>query len=54
MPTLPVLLDLVDLLHGWYPPSTADSWDAVGLVAGDPEQPVRKILFAVDPASRGG
>lgn len=44
------LADLVDLLHGWYPPHTADSWDAVGLVAGDPEQPVRKVMFAVDPS----
>jgi len=28
----------------------AESWDAVGLVCGDPEQPVSKVLFAVDPA----
>ena len=47
---MPTLSDVADLLHGWYPPATADSWDAVGLVAGDPEQEVRKILFAVDPA----
>ena len=46
---MPVLSELVDLLHGWYPPPTADSWDAVGLVAGDPEQEVTKVLFAVDP-----
>jgi dinuclear metal center YbgI/SA1388 family protein len=46
---VPTLSSLVDLLHGWYPPSTADSWDAVGLVAGDPEQEVTKVLFAVDP-----
>ena len=44
------LSELVDLLNGWYPPSTADSWDAVGLVTGDPEQDVTKVLFAVDPA----
>ncbi len=37
---MPTLADVVDLLHGWYPPRTADSWDAVGLVTGDPEQPV--------------
>ena len=47
---MPSLRDVVDLLHGWYPPSTADSWDAVGLVAGDPEQEIRKVLLAVDPA----
>jgi dinuclear metal center YbgI/SA1388 family protein len=46
---VPTLAELVDLLHGWYPPATADSWDAVGLVAGDPEQEVRRVLFAVDP-----
>ena len=46
---MPALKDLVDLLHGWSPPETADSWDAVGLVAGRPEQPVAKVLFAVDP-----
>ena len=50
MPTLPRLSDVVDLLHGWYPPATADSWDAVGLVSGDPGQDVRKVLFAVDPS----
>ncbi len=43
------LRELVDLLHGWYPPATADAWDAVGLVAGAPEQEVTKVLFAVDP-----
>ena len=46
---IPALTDVVYLLHGWYPPATADSWDAVGLVAGDPEQDVRKVLLAVDP-----
>ncbi|TQK71752.1 dinuclear metal center YbgI/SA1388 family protein [Nocardioides sp. SLBN-35] len=46
---MPSLKDVVDLVHGWYPPATADSWDAVGLVYGDPEQPVKKVLLAVDP-----
>lgn len=32
-----------------YPPSTAEDWDAVGLVCGDPQAPVRRILWAVDP-----
>jgi dinuclear metal center YbgI/SA1388 family protein len=44
------LSDVKALLDGWYPPSTAESWDAVGLVCGDPDQPVTKALFAVDPA----
>ncbi|WP_110240005.1 Nif3-like dinuclear metal center hexameric protein [Nocardioides gilvus] len=43
------LADLVALLHSWYPPETAESWDAVGLVTGDPQAEVRKVMFAVDP-----
>jgi dinuclear metal center YbgI/SA1388 family protein len=46
---MPTLGDVVELLHGWFPPDTADDWDAVGLVHGDPEQQVTKVLFAVDP-----
>ncbi|WP_408895858.1 Nif3-like dinuclear metal center hexameric protein [Nocardioides sp. R1-1] len=46
---MPSLQDVVDLVHGWYPPATADSWDRVGLVYGDPEQQVRRVLLAVDP-----
>ncbi|CUR56323.1 conserved hypothetical protein [metagenome] len=46
---MPTLADVVDLLHAWYPPRTADSWDAVGLVAGDPTAAVEKVMFAVDP-----
>src|SRR6478609_3601557 len=46
---MPALKDVVDLLHGWYPPATADSWDAVGLVCGHPGQRIEKVLFAVDP-----
>lgn len=46
----PTLRSVVDLVHGWYPPGTADSWDRVGLVHGDLDQPVRRILLAVDPA----
>jgi dinuclear metal center YbgI/SA1388 family protein len=43
------LADVVALLHGWYPPETADDWDAVGLAAGDPDAEVRRVLLAVDP-----
>ncbi len=46
---MPSLADVVDLLHGWYPPGTADSSDAVGLVAGDPSADVARVMFAVDP-----
>jgi dinuclear metal center YbgI/SA1388 family protein len=47
---MPALKDVVDLLHQWYPPATADSWDAVGLVAGDPSADVTRVMLAVDPA----
>jgi dinuclear metal center YbgI/SA1388 family protein len=45
----PTLGDAVALLHEWFPPATADSWDAVGLVHGDPGAPVGRVMFAVDP-----
>ena len=47
---MPRLADLVSQIHEWYPPATAEDWDAVGLVHGDPEQSVKKVMFAVDPA----
>ncbi len=43
------LADVVRVLDDLFPPSTAQSWDPVGLVAGDLSQPVRRIHFAVDP-----
>lgn len=46
---MPTLADVVTLFDSWYPPATADSWDAVGLVAGEPEAEVRRVMFAVDP-----
>ena len=47
---MPRLQQVVDLVHDWYPPGTAEGWDAVGLVHGDPDAGVRKMLLAVDPA----
>ena len=43
------LAAVIEVLDGLYDPAWAESWDAVGLVTGDPGQPVRRILFAVDP-----
>ncbi|MCW2786744.1 MAG: hypothetical protein JWP74_3261 [Marmoricola sp.] len=43
------LADLLALVDGWYPPGHAEDWDAVGLVCGDPEADVRRILLAIDP-----
>ena len=44
------LRDVLDLFDEWYDPAWAESWDAVGLVCGDPDQEVRRVMFAVDPA----
>nr|WP_051992215.1 Nif3-like dinuclear metal center hexameric protein [Mobilicoccus pelagius] len=43
------LAQVVELLEGFYPSGTAQSWDRVGLTTGDPDQPVRRIHYAVDP-----
>ncbi|WP_420814094.1 Nif3-like dinuclear metal center hexameric protein [Kribbella albertanoniae] len=45
----PRLADVIAVLDRLYDPSWAESWDAVGLVTGDLDQPVRRVLFAVDP-----
>jgi dinuclear metal center YbgI/SA1388 family protein len=41
--------DVVAALETAYPPALAEDWDAVGLVCGDPDEPVSTVLFAVDP-----
>ncbi|MFF5207029.1 Nif3-like dinuclear metal center hexameric protein [Streptosporangium sp. NPDC000396] len=48
---MPILADVVQELESFYDPRWAESWDAVGLVCGDPSAQVRKILFAVDPVA---
>lgn len=42
------LREVIEVLDTAYPPSLAESWDSVGLVTGDPGDPVRKVLLAVD------
>ncbi|MEU7140817.1 Nif3-like dinuclear metal center hexameric protein [Nocardia sp. NPDC046473] len=42
------LADLIEVLDAAYPPKLAESWDSVGLVAGDPGEVVTRVLFAVD------
>jgi dinuclear metal center YbgI/SA1388 family protein len=44
------LREVIALLDDWFPAATAADWDAVGLVWGDPESPVHRVLFAVDPS----
>ncbi|HET6877444.1 MAG TPA: Nif3-like dinuclear metal center hexameric protein [Jatrophihabitans sp.] len=41
--------DVIEALDGWFDPRWAEPWDAVGLVCGDPDEPVERILLAVDP-----
>jgi dinuclear metal center YbgI/SA1388 family protein len=43
------LADAVAALEAAYPPALAQDWDAVGLTVGDPAEPVRRVLVAVDP-----
>lgn len=45
------MADVIAVLDEFYPPATAQSWDRVGLVTGDPGQPVGRIHFAVDPSN---
>jgi dinuclear metal center YbgI/SA1388 family protein len=45
------LADVVAVLDRLYDPGTAQAWDAVGLVCGDPDAEVRRVLLAVDPVT---
>lgn len=45
------LADVVATLDGWFPPALAESWDAVGLVFGDPDTDIGSVLLAVDPTA---
>ena len=40
--------DVVAALEAAYPPYLAESWDAVGLICGDPAEPADKVAFALD------
>lgn len=46
---VPKLSDLIAALDAFWPPERAEQWDAVGLVCGDPDAEVSRVLFAVDP-----
>ncbi|MEU4807312.1 Nif3-like dinuclear metal center hexameric protein [Actinosynnema sp. NPDC023587] len=37
------------MVEAAYPPATAESWDAVGLVCGDRGETASRVLFCVDP-----
>jgi dinuclear metal center YbgI/SA1388 family protein len=42
------LTEVIGMLERRYPPALAAQWDAVGLVCGDPDMSVARVLFAVD------
>lgn len=49
MAQTPSLQDVLDVAEELWPSALAESWDAIGLVAGRREAEVRTIHFAVDP-----
>ena len=46
--TVPTVGVVVAAIEARYPPTGAESWDRVGLVVGDPAEPVQRVLLAVD------
>jgi dinuclear metal center YbgI/SA1388 family protein len=45
------LREVIAALDARYDPALAETWDAVGLVCGDPDESVGRVLFAVDPTT---
>src|SRR3954452_6159002 len=43
--------EVIAALDARYAPALAESWDAVGLVCGDPADVVGRVVFAVDPVA---
>lgn len=41
--------DILSFIESIAPPYMKEEWDKVGLLCGDPDQPVTKILVALDP-----
>lgn len=48
---MPTVSDVIAALDALWPPGLAEPWDAVGLVCGDPDAEVTRVLFAVDPVA---
>lgn len=42
------MADIIDVVDAAYPPWLAQEWDSVGLVCGDPAEPVETVTVAVD------
>ncbi|MCP2238421.1 Nif3-like dinuclear metal center hexameric protein [Prauserella halophila] len=47
----PAVADIVAALDTAYPRELAESWDAVGLVCGDPAERADRVLVCVDPVA---
>jgi len=45
------LSELIQVIEDRFDPSWAESWDAVGLVCGDPDAEITSVLLAVDPVA---
>ena len=41
--------DVIEAIEALCPPSLAEEWDEVGLIAGSPEWEAKRVLLAVDP-----
>ena len=46
------LQDVLSYVESLYPRRRAEEWDRVGLVVGSREEPVRRVLLAVDPVQQ--
>ena len=46
---MPTVRDFLTILQHITPEYLAEEWDNVGLLVGDPQQPVHRILLALDP-----
>ncbi|MGD9947467.1 MAG: Nif3-like dinuclear metal center hexameric protein [Desulfobulbus sp.] len=46
---MPTVQDFLEILHQITPEHLAEDWDNVGLLVGNPRQPVHRILLALDP-----
>lgn len=50
-PTVPTVQDLLEILQQLSPDFLAEDWDNVGLLTGEPRQPLSRILLALDPVA---
>lgn len=48
---MPTIQDFLTILQQVVPAGLAEEWDNVGLLVGDPNQRVRRVLLALDPTT---